>query len=148
VSELITPLRGEPYHVAVVVPDLEAGMSHYGRLFGVAWGRPFRADLPVRLLGEVRTLTFGSVYSRGGAFRYELCEEIPGTVWTTGDGWHHLGYWSKDLAADSARLAAAGCPLAAMHEPDDGSGAMFAYHRGPQNSFIELVRPEAVRLPA
>lgn len=144
-NEPISRLK-DPYHVGLVVEELEAGMVHVGALLNMRWAAPFRANLRVRLGdGDLRVLEFAAVYSRGGPFQLELCQAIPGTLWAAGDGWHHVGFWSEDLARDSSELAAVGYPAEARHEPDDGRPEMFAYHRGPQGSYIELVSSLAVR---
>lgn len=134
-----------PYHVGLVVEDLDAGMAHFGALLNARWAPPFRADLRMRVGEKVEQLTFGAVYSLHGPLQLELCQAIPGTLWAVGGGWHHVGFWSEDLARDSGALAAAGCPVVARHEPDDGRPEMFAFHLGPQGSYIELVSAHAVR---
>ena len=53
---------------------------------------------------------------------------------------HHLGYWSADVPAMSAALAARGLPLAArvgIGQPD--VPAPIVMHRAPSGLCIELV---------
>lgn len=48
-------------------------------------------------------------------YHVEIIQSVPGTLWkpVAGSGIHHLGYWSDDVAADSAELAADGVDVAA-----------------------------------
>jgi hypothetical protein len=83
------------------------------------------------------TLTFGFAYSARGPHRIELVQAIPGTLWEVprpGRA-HHLGYWSDDVPAMSAALAARGLPLAARA---DGP-APIVMHRAPSGLYVELV---------
>ena len=52
-------------------------------------------------------------------------------------GVHHLGYWSDDVAADSAALTAAGFELELRGGAEDAP--MFAYHRHPTSPRIEIL---------
>ena len=73
------------------------------------------SEQPVVLEGGPARLTFGFAYSIQDPHRIELVQAIPGTLWEVPrpGGAHHLGYWSDDVPAMSAALAARGLPLAA-----------------------------------
>lgn len=75
--------------------------------------------------------------------RLEVIRTVPGTPWTpaAGSGVHHLGYWSDDVAADSARLSARGYVNEVSGIRPDGS-LYWAYHRSPDGPRIELVSRE------
>jgi len=64
----------------------------------------------------------------------EVIQAVAGTLWmpAAGSGIHHLGYWSDDVAADSAALEAQGYAL-------EAAGQVWAYHRSPAGPRIELV---------
>ena len=66
--------------------------------------------------------------------RLEIIQAVPGTLWepAAGSGIHHLGYWSDDVAADSAALEERGYAL-------EAAGQVWAYHRNPAGPRIELV---------
>jgi hypothetical protein len=51
--------------------------------------------------------------------RLELVEQVAGSIWTASNrsNLHHIGFWTIDLAGDSARLAAAGWPLELCEGP-------------------------------
>jgi hypothetical protein len=70
----------------------------------------------------------------------EIIRTIPGTVWVpdAGSGLHHVGYWSDDVGADSARLAQQGYMAEAVGTRPDGTPS-WAYHRSPTGPRIELV---------
>lgn len=77
----------------------------------------------------------------------------PGTLWepTPGSGIHHLGYWSDDVAADTAELERHGYEVEATRRGLDGA-PFFAFLRGGEvTGFrVELVssaaRPALERL--
>ena len=105
------------FQVGFVVPDLEAAMDELGTSLGVEVIGPLERDLDEGVLRIAFALTPPPYV--------ELLEGPPGSVWDAVDGakMHHLGYWSEDIDADSARLERAGMAL----ELDLG----FARYHGP-----------------
>ena len=70
--------------------------------------------------------------------RLEIIQAIAGTIWEpASSGIHHLGYWSDDVAADSAALTAQGFELELHGGPAEVP--MFAYHRGASGPRIEIL---------
>jgi catechol 2,3-dioxygenase-like lactoylglutathione lyase family enzyme len=138
-GQLQALLGGEPYHVGIVVPDLAAGMETYGRLFGMQWGQRMGSTMLVELSGVAQHLAMDAVYSKSGPVRVELCKEIPGTLWASGSGIHHLGFWCDDVVASSEALIDAGYPLEAALFMAADQPRFVAMHRGPQGLFVELV---------
>lgn len=132
-------LDGEPYHVGIVVDDVDAAMETYGQLFGMQWGHRMAATLAVELDGVRRDLPMDAVYSRSGPVRVELVKAQPGTIWATGSGTHHIGFWCDDVVATGDQLAAAGYPMAAALFPDPNGPYAIAMHRGPQGLYVEIV---------
>ena len=64
---------------------------------------------------------------------------MPGSVWVPADsGLHHVGYWSDDVAADSAELVRLGYAVEVAGKRPDGS-TYWAYHRSPNGPRVELV---------
>lgn len=129
----------DQYHVGIVVDDLESARADLTELFGYEWCEPLSVPSSVVLsTGEtVVPLTF--TYSMTTP-RLELIRSVPGTPWTPaeGSGIHHIGYWSDDVAADSARLRDLGyLPEATGVNPE--GAPIWAYNLGPTGPRIELV---------
>ena len=115
----------EPYfQVGFVVPDLEAAMEELGAGLGVELVGPQERDLGDRGLLRI-------AFARTPPPYVELIQGPPGSLWDASAGAHvhHLGYWSEDMHADSARLEAAGMRLeldlgfARYHSPAGAAGA-------------------------
>ena len=60
-ADLGSVLGGAPYHVGIIVPDLDEGMRRYGALFGLAWGERLGARDAVEIDGGRRELDFAAV---------------------------------------------------------------------------------------
>lgn len=111
------------FQVGFVVPDLEAAMAELAAGLGVEILGPLERDVPDGVLRIA--------FARTPPPYVELIQGPPGSLWdaTEGGRMHHLGYWSDDLEADSARLEAVGMELeldlgfARYHRPGAGAGA-------------------------
>ncbi|HUD16369.1 MAG TPA: VOC family protein [Acidimicrobiales bacterium] len=130
------------YHVGIVVPDIAAARDRFSEQLGVTWGpvlRLPRTDCRDHT-GADLVLPTTFCYSVDEP-RLELIEEVPGTVWVCNEhsNLHHIGFWSDDLAAESARLAGVGCPLQLCGRAGDEAPASFAYHRNELGVRIEIV---------
>ena len=133
-------MRGEDqFHVGVVVEDFEGTLATLTDLFGYEWCEEVRAPTQVVLPDGEREVEFHMTYSRN-APRVEIVGTVAGTLWTPaeGSGIHHLGYWSDDLARDSADLEARGFANEALGVDPEGN-PFWAYHRNPAGPRIELV---------
>ena len=118
------------YHVAAVVPDLEAAMARFTALLNYRWLPVTDTSVPIL---DPATGTRSEVRLRAALSastpQLELIEEIPGTIWarTGGSNLHHLGFWSDGLAAQSNGLQSSACPLELSgHLPDTTGPAMYA----------------------
>ncbi len=130
------------YHVGIVVPDMSEGRARLSEQLGVTWGpvlRLARADYRDHA-GLDLVLPTTICYSVDEP-RLELIEEVPGSVWVCNQhsNLHHIGFWSGDLPADSARLDSIGCPLQLSGRAGDDAPASFAYHRNELGVRIEIV---------
>ncbi|MGA2830837.1 MAG: hypothetical protein ABSF03_32530 [Streptosporangiaceae bacterium] len=69
---------------------------------------------------------------------------IPGTLWepAAGSAIHHTGYWSDDVAADSAELERHGYVPEATRAGPDGV-PFFAFYRSATGFRVELVSRKA-----
>ncbi|KOU58894.1 hypothetical protein ADK57_34850 [Streptomyces sp. MMG1533] len=128
----------DQFHVGIVVDDLAAASAELAEVFGYAWCEAIGAPSQVGLPAGDAVLDLRSTYSMSTP-RVELVQSIRGTLWTPADsGVHHLGYWSDDVTADSARLTRRGHPLEALGTRPDGT-PYWAFHRGSTGPRIELV---------
>ncbi|MGA2836546.1 MAG: VOC family protein [Acidimicrobiales bacterium] len=130
------------YHVGIVVPDLAAAQGRLREQLGVVWGPVL--DLAAQDLrdggGRDLVLPTKLCYSTDGPL-LELIEEVPGSVWECNDhsNLHHIGFWSEDLPADSARLGGSGCPMQLCGRSGGDAPVSFAYHRSDLGVRIEIV---------
>lgn len=141
-SEPLVPLEGF-FHFGVVVPDFEAALDELGATMGLEWGSVQRRTFGVRQPNGLVEADFRVTYSLGDVPHFEVIEASRGTIWdpSAAGGVHHLGYWSRDLAADSAALTAAGYVWEATYDNPEVDGPFgFTYHRLPSTGLrIELV---------
>jgi catechol 2,3-dioxygenase-like lactoylglutathione lyase family enzyme len=127
------------FHTGVVVHDLDRALAELSALFGYDWCEEIHVDQPVQTPDGDTSVEFRFRYSRSTP-RLEVIEQRPGTLWVpvAGSGIHHLGYWSDDVAADSAAMTAAGYTFEAAGTGPDG-GPSWSYYRSPDGPRIELV---------
>ena len=131
-------IAGPPYHVAVVVADLDRAMNELGELLGLTWHEPFGGAGYQLLHGEIVDSNVRVTYSRQGPPYLELLQQCPGTVWAE-TGLHHIGIWVDDAHAESKRFAAAGADLEAVGVTSDGTWVGGCYHRTSDGLRVELV---------
>jgi len=125
------------FHVGMVVPALEPALAELGTLLGLTWQPTIEVDVPVHpeTCGDDRgdgTVHLRFAYSNESP-QLEVIEAAPGTPWELSEGsnLHHLGFCTDDLAADSDRFAASGCPMQVCMRSADGQHPVaFSYHRG------------------
>jgi hypothetical protein len=127
-------MRGPPDHVGIVVEDLDAAIAELRSLAGLRFVEP--QVVPV---GPWRLRV---AFARSGPPYLELIEAQAGTPWETSAALDHLAWFSDDLEADMAALAA----VAPVELDGTAHGRRFSYHRAPATGMrIELVgsTPEA-----
>jgi hypothetical protein len=136
------------YHWGIVAVDFEATCDELAAVCGLTWAKPMRRQFAVRQLDGVAEVDFRLTYSIEGPPHYEVLEASPGSVWdpSVAGGVHHLGFWSEDMAADAARLIAAGYPCGATADTPGGQPVGFSYHRLRSGLWVELV--DIARKPA
>lgn len=144
--------RGEAYHVAYLVEDLEEGMARYERILGVEFRPPMRRPM---IEGAGPDLSDPSGEQIEVEFTYSLADRQPyvelmqmrdsGPVFgrENGEGFHHIGIWSPDPAAASAAQQAAGAEIEArFFSPDGVERVCFARLGGVRGEFVnEAIRP-------
>lgn len=129
----------DQFHSGIVVSDLESALERFSGL-GYRFARVMERDATIRMAhGEV-TVWLRVTYSLAPGPLLEVIEQAPGSPWmpVADGGIHHLGFWSDDVAAESAALDAAGIRLEAAGVGPDG-GMPFVYHRDEGGLRIELV---------
>jgi hypothetical protein len=129
------PLRAEDqFHVGIVVEDFETALTGLSELFGYEWCAEIGGPTQVRLPAGDAVLDLRCAYSKTSP-RLEIVRRVPGTLWepAAGSGIHHIGYWSDDVAADSAELERRGYLAEAAR--DDS----FAFYRSDAGFRVELV---------
>lgn len=134
----------EASHVGFVVADLDASATELAEHLGVIWAKEQSRDMPVRTPEGMVQASFRFTYSThlSGPTLIELIEGQRGTPWWPGDdvpwAFHHVGFWTDELPADSERLDGSGLPLVATI----GQGPRargFAYHQPRHGPMVELV---------
>lgn len=130
---------GDQFHVGLVVEDFEETLGQLSALFGYEWcdetGGPVALELPT----GAAVLDMRCTFSRTSP-RLEIVRRIPGTLWepVPGSTLHHIGYWSDDVAGDTAKLADHGYVIEATRRGADG-GMFFAFLRSTNGPRVELV---------
>ncbi|MFF5141491.1 VOC family protein [Streptomyces sp. NPDC013157] len=129
----------DQFHVGLVVDDIAAAAAELTAVFGHRWCEELGAPARVSLPGGDAVLDLRSTYSMSVP-RVELVRSVPGTLWqpAADSGIHHLGYWSDDVAADSAELARRGYASEAVGRRPDGT-PYWAFLHGEAGPRIELV---------
>ncbi len=132
----------DQFHAGIVVDDLDTTLAQLSDLFGYEWCEEIAVPTLVALPTGEAVVDFRFTYSMN-APRLEIIQTIPGTLWVpaAGSGIHHLGYWSDDVADDSAALDRRGLAREAAGTRPDGA-VPWAYHRGASGPRIELVSTE------
>ena len=112
------------WHVGLIVDRLEDAMTELSGGLGLTWAPIHHVDTnmhsPEGDLYEVKTRV---VFSLQQPLSIELIEPSPGTpnVRRGDSAFHHLGYWSDDLVAETERLDTHAWPcLAYRDDPDSG----------------------------
>lgn len=121
------------FQAAWVVPDIEEAAQHWADTFGV--GPFFRTDFEsgpgLTYRGEPGELKMQVAWAQGGDTQIELLQpssEAPNIyrdLVSPGDSrFHHVCFWSLDMAADIAAMTETGYPVAMASGP---GATQFAY---------------------
>jgi catechol 2,3-dioxygenase-like lactoylglutathione lyase family enzyme len=127
-----------PYHLAMVVEDLEKAKAELGAALGLTFVKPQRRQVQMEAPGGPISFEVCYVYSCQGPPYIELIEQRAGTIFER-LGLHHVGIWSDDRVAESKRLDGQGWPRETVGLRPDGSWAGGLYHRGTGDLRIEVV---------
>ena len=133
------------YHIGIVVEDLDAAMAELTAATGVTWAEPQR-DVTVTFATPEgpRTWPVTFVFSKEAPY-LELLERMDDSLWPEA-GFHHLGVWTGNVAAESTALEGNACTWQAAMTDESGVRAGGCYHLMPASSSrIELVSTERSR---
>lgn len=126
------------YHFALVVENLEAAKQELTEALGLTWARDQRRQACLEAPDHPITLYMAYAYSLEGPPYLEIIEQRPDSPFAQ-LGLHHIGVWSDDPRAESARLEQAGWPRETVGLAPDGSWAGSLYHRGTAGLRVEVV---------
>ncbi len=130
-----------PFHIGLVVPDLEKAMDDYSKAAGITWYKRQYLELDILVDGEVVSTSVHFNYSKEGPVQVELCSGPEGSFWDAAvhGGLNHVGYWTEDFNADLSRFTSQGWRLRNSGVGEDGQPDAFAYVISPQGQQVELV---------
>lgn len=126
-----------PYHVGVVVADLESATQQLTELLGLSWLPMQKASLRIDHGAAITEAEIHYVYSREGTPHFELIRICPGTPLAT-PGLHHLGFWTDDTIRSSQLCEAAGLPRESVCVDEHGAWVAGLYHLTGDGLRIEL----------
>ena len=133
------PLITPPYHITLVVADVEAAKEDLGRVLGLSWGktqnRRVTTDSPAR---GVKEIVVCYAYSLNGPPYLELVQQVPDSIFAE-LGLHHIGIWCSDFVEESARLEAEGWPRECVNVTPEGEWMSGLFHRGPSGLRVEVI---------
>lgn len=132
------------FHTGVIVEDLQTAITAYETAFGLHFAPPKTAATPMRCPTGVLEREARFSYSVEGPHHIELLQQVqpaPYLELTGGPQIHHLGYYTLDLVADTARLESQGWVAELSGVAPDGGLARAAYLRNPvqPGMWVELV---------
>lgn len=141
---MISPAEMTMFHTGVIVDDLDAAMALWSASFGFCWAPPKSAATPMRCPTGVVNREVRFSYSLEGPHHVELLEQIDATPYlaVTGDRHiHHVGYYTRHLAEQAARLENLGFVAELSGVGPDGGVHRAVYLRNPLQPglWIELV---------
>lgn len=130
-----------PYHVGLVVADLDEAAERHSELFGTQWCSERRIQMEVAVDGAPMDIDLRVRYSIGDEPQTELIEDFAGNVWSHAAlGLNHVGHYVQDITAGVEALVKAGMPCR-VHDVGGPGGTprLFAYHQDPSGLWVELV---------
>lgn len=145
---------GTPYHIGIVVRDLDQAMARYGDELGVSEWRVRDLDgfrQPAHWHGDpMQPPTARLAFSAPSLPAFELIQPTNDVEWSAttflrdhGEGVYHVGYWVDDIRAALQRADELGieAELVSIEDsPDGGLPTGFAYLApGPAGLRAELV---------
>lgn len=130
-----------PFHVGVIVPDVEKAMADYSAATGVTWHRLQSLDLTLIVDGELVETSVRFNYTKEGPLQLEVADGPDGGPWDASlyGGLNHLGCWTDDLRGDHERLSGHGWETLHGGADENGDPWGFVFVRSPAGDRIELL---------
>lgn len=131
---------GDQFHIGIVAGDPDDVVATLTDVLGYEWGPEVGGPVAVGLPdGSTVELELRCAYSVTVP-RVEVVRSVAGTLWEpAGEGGiHHVGYWSDDVAADTAALVRHGYVVEATRSAATG-GLFFSFLRSDKGFRVELV---------
>ena len=122
------------HHLALVVEDLDDGMSNYSEMFGLSWADPWTGPIPILFGGTAQEPIISFTLSCEGPPHIELIQSTVHEVWQPMEGWHHVGFWTNEIEAAVEKMRRRDFVIEVTSPTAD-----FAYLRTGDGSRIELV---------
>lgn len=121
----------EPYHVGIVVTDIEAAIEDYSRSHGWTFLTPVTRthQMHDHLSGWTGLAELTVTYSTPGPFRIELIAAVGPGIYSEAraGGIHHLGVWESDIEERHHILLDEGAEIDAVFRgADDRVSAIYA----------------------
>ena len=147
-------IKGDLYHLGVVVRDLDAAMATYGSVFGMAGFHRIDTNYEARHRDWTGTIANRNGFGRLGELMVELVEPGQGHgpahefLETRGEGLFHIGYATEDPAQRPGGVAPC-FEVYPTRRPDGTYGIVYLDTLESLGFFVELVeRSAADRLMA
>jgi hypothetical protein len=122
----------------MIVEDVEQATEELHEILGVHWGRIQRKTLTIETPTGPAPTDMCYSYSVDGPPYLEVIEQRPRTAFEM-LGLHHIGVWTDDPPAESARLDAIGCPRETVVIKPDGTWGGGLFHVASCGLRVEMV---------
>ena len=133
------PHLGTPYHVGMVVHDLDAAKAELSALLGTRWAKDTSPALVVRADGQELRVRLRVALTIEGGPHIELLQQLGPGPWRAPKV-HHLGFFVDDVAATEAALVGGhGFVPLVEHVAEPGEEPRWCYLRNPNGLAFELV---------
>lgn len=132
-------LSSTPYHIGLVVEDLDSAMIELTRFLGLSWAKTQRRSGVLHESPDgPEAYDMYYVYSIQGPPYIEMIEQRPSSPYAQ-LGLHHIGLWTDDSTAQSEQLIADGHPRETAVLGAEGKPVAGFYHHLLKGLRVELV---------
>jgi hypothetical protein len=138
-------IYGHPYHLGVVVADLDRAMERYANVFGVARFARIDVEYPARYRDWRGMIANRNAFCPWGRTYLELVEPVrgegPQREWLRerGEGVFHVGYAAADEGAQRPADIEPCYDVLNLHRPDGTPRVVFLDTASMLGYYIELV---------
>lgn len=140
------PHAGQLFHTGMVVDHLEPAMDSIGSALGLSWAEPASVSSQVWVQGQMAQRDSLVTISIEGPHHIELIElglASPEDQIMGGVRMHHVGLWTRDLAAEVSRLEGLGFRSELAGTKDGEHPFSYSYHYNHHGGlWIEILSKE------